>query len=89
MTGAVIYDTRDGRVVKSFNTMRGAKISFSRKWNIFPELAVVTYEEYMTTGIQLANEEVTVTTIFGKDVQILRVDVGTVCDPSTERYWSM
>ncbi len=86
---AVIYDKTDGRIVKHFDTMRGAKISFTRKWSIFPELVVATYAEYQMTGGNLASEMVQVKTIYGNDVAIRRDQVGTACDPSTERYWSM
>ena len=88
---AVIYDKRDGRILKHFNTLRGAKISFTRKWNIFPELVVATNAEYQIApdGGCLASEMVQVKTIHGNDVAIRRDQVGTCCDPSTERYWSM
>ncbi len=94
MTG-VIWEIDSGRIVKYFDTLRGARASFTRLRQSDPDrvedegLVVCSGEEYMKSGAITANKKVTVTTIFGKDVEICKSQVGTCCDPSTERYWSM
>jgi len=86
----VIFDERDGRIVKTYRTFRGAKIAFTRKYANDPNMTVCTYEYYQRTGAIKANEMVKVKSLVGgKEVEIRRVDVGGCCDPSTERYWSM
>lgn len=86
----IIYDTRNGEVIRSYRTIGAAKGSFTRKYSKQPHLKVCTYEDYQTSGAITANEMVTVKNLLsGKDIQIRRVDVGGACDPSTERYHCM
>ena len=88
----VIYEKDSGRIVKHFDTVRGARICFTKKYKIggHKQMYVAcSYAEYAETGGVTANEDVEVTSIFGKKVTIRKVDVGGPCDPSTERYWSM
>ena len=86
---AVIFDTRDGRILKLFGTLRGAKAAFSH-YNKREHLVVCDDETYGRTGAKTANELVEVTALLtGKPVKIRRADVGGPCDPSTERYHSM
>lgn len=89
---AVIYEKETGQILKYFDTLRGAKICFTKKWKINGEqqlYVVCSVEDYEKTGGVKASEMVTVRSIMGKDVEIRGDQVGSCCDPSTERYWSM
>lgn len=92
---AVIYNIEDGRVVKSFNTMRGAKGAFTRmcKLSDCENLELTTEERYLKTGFLTATAEVVVYSIFDQKrenpIKIRRCDVGGPCDPSMESYHSM
>lgn len=86
----VIYDKRNGKILHHFDTMQGAKSSFTRRnYKDDPNMELATIEVYRETGYVTANEIVTVKSIMGGDVRIRKLDVGGPCDPSTERYWSM
>ena len=86
----VVFDERNGRILKTYKTMAAAKGAFKRKWSFMPRIMLCTYAEYQETGAITANTMVAVTSLrTGKKVGIRRIDRGTCCDPSTERYWSM
>ncbi len=92
---AVIFDTRNGRILKIFDTFRGAKGAFTRmtrKENC-DHLECATAERYEKTGAITANETVEVFSIFDtnreRPIKIRRMDVGTACDPSMELYHTM
>lgn len=91
MTNAVIYDTRNGRIIRSdFKTLGGARRSLRTTYKGNENFAAVTVDDYLKNGAELADEMVTVTNLMsGQPVQIRRADVGGPCDPSMERYWSM
>lgn len=82
----VIYNIKSHRIVSRHATERGAKISFSRKkLSNNPEMDITTLEDY-----QAADTEVTVHDLLSNfPVKIRRSEVGTCCDPSTERYHAM
>ncbi len=87
----IIWDERDGRIIQQFKTFRGAKGSFKRTGRDQNEnLVCSTYERYLKTGGIKAMTPTTVISLqTGKPVQIPLASVGSCCDPSTERYWSM
>lgn len=91
MDSGVIWDDRNGKIIQEFNTFRGAKGSFKRTGrDQDPNLVCSTREQYLKTGGVKAMTPTTVISLqSGKPVQIPRATVGTCCDPSTERYWSM
>jgi uncharacterized protein YydD (DUF2326 family) len=71
---------RDG-----FDTLRGAKICFTRMKYDSKNFAVMSYEDWRAGDVQV---EVT-NKMSGLPCMIARSRVGSCCDPSTERYWSM
>ena len=81
-----VYSYRTKRLYKEYETLKGAKIAASR-------LNKTNRGEfdYMESSLfqEKHNQKVTVKNLLsGKEVQIREQDVGSVCDPSTERYWS-
>ncbi len=89
--GAVIWDERNGKILKHFETLRGAKGSFTRTGLALEEnLVCSSYADYLKTGGIKAMTPTTVISLqTGKPVQIPLASVGSCCDPSTERYWTM
>ena len=85
MMFCVVHSAMPTVRIKSYPTERGAKIArarFNRNAG-FDAYRVITLDEFA------ANDRmVTVNNIFGEPVQIRESDRGTVCDPSTESYWS-
>lgn len=84
----VIVNTQTSRIVKSFPSERGAKISLKRKYagEQNPHLVVMHQEAY-DVGFR---KQVAVRSLMsGKTVMIDASQVGGCCDPSTETYWSM
>ena len=83
-----IYHIFTGRSVAHKETEKGAKISLAA-WNRRSQgknYAMLDNETFN----HLHNQKVTVKSLMtGKEVLINRQDVGSCCDPSTERYWSM
>lgn len=88
----VIYDGRNGAIVKRYKTFSAAKSALtrmSRKKDV-SNLIACNMATYTETGEKIANEMVTVKNLMsGLPTQIRRELVGTCCDPSTERYWCM
>ena len=87
----VIFDERNGKILHHFDTMQGAKCSFTRRgYANDPNMTVSDIDHYKKTGYVKANSLVTVTNIMtGLDIKIRLIDQGTCCDPSTERYHCM
>lgn len=86
--GYIIYQNRAKMLVGWKATLRGAKISLAA-WN---RRSGGSNYSIMEEGEfdRLYNKKVAVKSIMtGKDVYINQQDRGGVCDPSTERYWSM
>jgi hypothetical protein len=75
------------RMVKTFPTQRGAKIACTRLHNkIGGEVyAVMSVKEFNKTDRKVKVQNL----LTGKPVEINESERGGVCDPSTERYWSM
>ena len=86
--GYVIYQNRSKMFVGWKATERGAKISVAA-WNRRAGAQAYSIMEE-TEFNDVYNKKVAVKNMMsGKDVYINAQDVGGVCDPSTERYWSM
>ncbi len=90
----VIFDERNGKILHHFDTMRGAKSSFTRRgYANDPDMTVSNIDHYRKTGYVKANTLVTVYSIFDREkknpIKIRLIDRGTCCDPSTESYHSM
>lgn len=79
---------RSGSNTKTYTTVRAAKAARTRLLKaglITEEFKPITLEEFHKT-----DPMVTVKSLMsGADVQIPQSQVGSCCDPSTERYWSM
>jgi len=72
-----------------FETERGAKVAQGRNNNNPAKMAcgVLSYKAFDEL---FGNVKVTVKNLMtGKMVEILEIDRGGACDPSTERYFSM
>lgn len=86
--GYIVYHTVSKRSVGRKSTERGAKISLAA-WNRRSGAANYSIMEENEFNEKF-NKYVTVTNLMsGREVQIRQQDVGGVCDPSTERYWTM
>ena len=72
-----------------FETERGARIAQGRN-NKNPKNFQCGVLSFKAFDELFGNKKVTVKNLMtGKDVEILESDRGGVCDPSTERFWSM
>ncbi len=91
MDGAVIWNEVNGKIIKEFNTLRGAKGSFTRTGLALKEdLVCSTRDYYLKTGWIVANQLVPVVNILtGNTEHIRRYQLGTCCDPSMELYHTM
>ena len=99
MDKALVYNTENGRILKSYKSFgwaaRGAVKMHGeareRGNECFAKAA--TTEDYQLTGAITANEKVVVYSIFDmkqeRPIEIPRAQVGTVCDPSMEAYHTM
>ena len=104
MTTAVIYNTETIKIVKRFDSLRGAKAALTRArksgrmrvMSSFGYGALKTDEiaklDVCTMGhfLNEVDEWTTVKNLMsGDEASIRKSDVGSCVDPSTERYWSM
>lgn len=94
-TGSVVVESgayRDRRVIG--NILRGkgtisACIMFGNKTKGFAGANATELKELITESLfAYNNEEVEVIAMSGKKVMIRRSALGTVCDPSTESYYT-
>jgi len=84
----LVYHIKRKQSVKWYPTERGAKIGKAAMNRKVGHNAYDVMEENAFNSVY--NQKVAVKNIMtGKDVYINQQDVGSVCDPSTERYWSM
>jgi len=82
----VIYDKQDVTIEDEFTSERGAKISFTRRGYDPEKFGITTLRDFYDN----VDKDVEVTSLMGgSPVTIRASQVGSVCDPSTERYWSM
>lgn len=97
----ILVDTKrwtqvSGRTKSYFDTLKGAnracaalmkrEMLRAEKYNYpMPSIVPMTPETF-----HAGDDEVEVTSMMnGAKVKIRRSDVGSCCDPSTERYWTM
>lgn len=84
----LVYQIKRKHSIKWYPTERGAKIGKAAMNRKAGHEAYDVMEENAFNA--LYNQKVAVKNIMtGKDVYINQQDVGGVCDPSTERYWSI
>ena len=84
MSNYILHD--DFYIVDEYETLRGAKIGFTRKWKKrYPKAIIVTNEEFRTSDPIVIVKNL----MSGLPCQIKKSHQGGCCDPSTERYWSM
>ena len=87
---AKIWDKNSMHVIATFPTLRGAKAALTRKYAAQAEKDGREYVAGEDAEHAALDTEVEVKSMMnGAPVQILKSQVGTCCDPSTERYWSM
>ena len=100
---AYIYDTESLKIIKRYDTMRGAKsaLTRARKSGSMKYMTSFGYGRMKADRVakldvctpaefQELDYEVEVKNLMsGKTVKILKSDEGGCTDPSTERYWSM
>lgn len=100
---AYIYDTESIKIIKRYDSMRGAKAALTRarngaglkymasfgygriKGEGLDKLDVCTPDEFNALDYEVEVKNL----MSGKPVKILKSQVGSCVDPSTERYWSM
>ena len=88
MSYALFHNKRPSSVVKYYRTLTGAKIAVAAHNRRAGYAAYEILEEREWAAAH--DRAVTVKNLLnGTDVQIPASQVGTCCDPSTERYWSM
>jgi len=82
----VIYDKIHVTIEDSFSTERGAKISFTRKGYDPKKFGITTSRDFYDN----VDKEVEVKSLMtGQLVKIRQSQKGSVCDPSTEKHWTM
>lgn len=101
---AIIYYEDTGKIVKQYNTYRGAKAALTRARNSgkmrymssfgYGLLREKDIDRLAVCTLEYFNKQVDydvlVTSLMGdKDVTIKRSERGGCTDPSTERYWAM
>lgn len=82
----VLYNINTLHIVKRFDSERGAKVSWSRKFNKDPELGVVSLEKFHN---EIDHDIEVINLLSGKPCTIKKSEKGGPCDPSTERYHCM
>ena len=76
----------DYRILATFETLRGARCAFSRKWKKeYPTAVIMTSEQFHATEPMVMVKNL----MTGEPVRIKLSAHGGCCDPSTERYWTM
>jgi len=100
----VIYDTKLIKVIKHYDTERGAKAALTRAQKSGSMRYMCSFGYGRMNADRVANlavasshdfhtkidyEVETKNLMSGKTIKIRKSDEGGCCDPSTERYWSM
>ena len=74
------------KVIKEYDTLRGAKISYARKYKkIYRNCVIISAKCFYDNEPEVD----TVNMMSGKKVKIKASLQGGCCDPGTERYWTM
>lgn len=82
----VIYHKKNITIEAHFASEHGAKISFTRKGYDADVYAITSSTDFYDN----VDKDVEVRNVMnGQLVTIKASQVGSSCDPSTERYWSM
>ena len=85
---AVIYNQNTGNVVRRFDTIEDARRALHRSGHADdPDYVAADRESYEKYGAPVASEKVTVLhPRTDESFEILREDVGTVLDPTSDIY---
>lgn len=100
---AYIYDTENIKIIRRYDTMRGAKAALTRARKGAGLKYMASFGYGRIKGERLDRLDVCTPDEFaaldyeievrnlmsGKMVKIKKSDAGSCVDPSTERYWSM
>lgn len=100
---AYIYDTESIKIIRRYDSMRGAKAALTRARKGAGLKYMASFGYGRIKGERLDRLDVCTPDEFaaldydvevrnlmsGKMVKIKKSDVGSCVDPSTERYWSM
>lgn len=104
MTTAYIYDTESIKIIKRYDSLRGAKAALTRarKSGSMRYMCSFGYGRMKADRIakldvctakqfhdEIDYEVETKNLMSGKTIKIRKSDEGSCVDPSTERYWSM
>ena len=81
----IVHQSNPFRVVKRYNTLRGAKIGLAAYLRQDKGYTVVSKLDFDKNDVIVTVKNL----LSGKPVQLRQSEVGTCVDPSTERYWSM
>jgi hypothetical protein len=74
------------KIIKTCDSLRGAKISYSRKYKkLYPDALIVSEKEFREKEPMVE----TINMMSGKVCKIPASQKGGCCDPGTERYWTM
>jgi hypothetical protein len=75
----------DYHIIKTFDTLQGAKVSFARKWKaIYPNAVIVDSKTFYENEPMVER-----TNIMSGEKYMERKSTPACCSPSTETYWSM
>ena len=100
---AYIYDTESLKIIKRYDSMRGAKAALTRARKSGSMKYMTSFGYGRMKADRVAKLDVCTPSEFaaldyevevrnlmsGKMVKIAKSEEGGCCDPSTERYWSM
>lgn len=84
----LVVNTKTWKIRRITSTEAGAKralTAMKKRRSALPEDAVMSYQDFKAGDILVPVKN----RMTGAEVMIPRSDVGSCCDPSTERYWSM
>lgn len=82
----VIYNKQTLHIKDRFNTERGAKTSFTRRGYSHNDYAITSIQDFYDN----VDKDVEVINLMTDRKVIIKASrVGSACDPSTERYWTM
>ena len=73
-------------IIKTFPSLKGAKIAFARKYKAKYPTAVIDSAEDFNKNEPLVEST---NLMNGAPIMIPKSQLGGCCDPGTERYWSM
>lgn len=77
--------TSSWHIINKCKTLRGAKISYKRKWKtLYPDSIIISEKDFYETQPMVESTNL----MSGKKIMIPASEKNTYLDPGTERYWS-